>query len=166
MARSAFPACGADARGRCEPTCCWFGTSAAYNNHNRMLLISIQPYASRKIFVLVLALLGLSSAACFADSIFMLLRSTPHHREVAGIREAVSEDRTDAPLQAIGALPKPSTADGGIAICGSPIHSCMGGAAFRFEGGGTLRGSNRLIPWLTPELAELETSSLSLPALL
>ena len=38
-----------------------------------MLLISIQPFAFRKIFVLAAALFGLSSVACFADSLFMSL---------------------------------------------------------------------------------------------
>ena len=36
-----------------------------------MILISIHPFVFRKIFLLVAALLGLSSVACFADSLFM-----------------------------------------------------------------------------------------------
>ena len=37
-----------------------------------MILISVQPFAAKKIFFLVAALLGLSSAACFADSLFLI----------------------------------------------------------------------------------------------
>jgi hypothetical protein len=48
-----------------------------------MLLISIQPFAFRKIFVLVAALLGLSSAACFADSLFMSLHPTTVNKPMA-----------------------------------------------------------------------------------
>ena len=43
-----------------------------------MLLISIQPFAFRKIFVLAAALFGLSSVACFADSLFMSLHFVSH----------------------------------------------------------------------------------------
>jgi hypothetical protein len=53
----------------------------AYNNHN-MVLISIHPFAFRKIFVLIVALLGLSSAVCFADSLFMSLHSASHNHRV------------------------------------------------------------------------------------
>jgi hypothetical protein len=53
----------------------------AYNNHN-MVLISIHPFAFRKIFVLIVALLGLSSAVCFADSIFLTLHPASHNHRV------------------------------------------------------------------------------------
>jgi hypothetical protein len=43
-----------------------------------MVFVSIQPFAFRKIFVLVAALLCLSSALCFGDSLFMSLHSMPH----------------------------------------------------------------------------------------
>jgi hypothetical protein len=50
-----------------------------------MLLISIQPFAFRKIFLLIAALLGLSSAACFGDSLFMSLHSvSSNHRTNRG----------------------------------------------------------------------------------
>lgn len=45
-------------------------------------MISIQPFAFRKIFLLVAALLGLSSAACFADSLFMSLHSASYNRQM------------------------------------------------------------------------------------
>jgi len=53
-----------------------------------MLLISIQPFAFRKIFVLVAALLGLSSAACFADSLFMSLHSITVNKPMARASQA------------------------------------------------------------------------------
>jgi len=43
-----------------------------------MVLISIQPFACRKILFLVATLLCLSSAICFADSLFMSLHAKPH----------------------------------------------------------------------------------------
>jgi len=36
-----------------------------------MILVSINPFAFKKLFLLVVALLGLSSAICFADPLFM-----------------------------------------------------------------------------------------------
>jgi hypothetical protein len=39
-----------------------------------MILVSINPFAFKKIFLLVAALLGLSSAICFADPLFMSTR--------------------------------------------------------------------------------------------
>jgi hypothetical protein len=42
-----------------------------------MLLVSIHPFAVRKICLLVLAVLGLSSALCFADPVFMTRQHAP-----------------------------------------------------------------------------------------
>lgn len=42
-----------------------------------MVLVSIHPFASRKIFLLAVALLGLSSALCFADPVFMARKYAP-----------------------------------------------------------------------------------------
>jgi hypothetical protein len=47
-----------------------------------MVLIGIQPFASKKIFLLVAALLCLTSAICFADSLFMSLHSSPYGRQL------------------------------------------------------------------------------------
>jgi len=41
-----------------------------------MVLVSINPFALKKIFILVAALLGLSSAICLADPLFMTTRFT------------------------------------------------------------------------------------------
>ena len=51
-----------------------------------MVLIGIQPFAFKKILILVVALLCLSSAICFADSLFMSLHSTPYGRQLNGIK--------------------------------------------------------------------------------
>jgi hypothetical protein len=46
-----------------------------------MVLISINPFGVRKTFLLVVALLGLSSALCFADPLFVGSRfALPGHR--------------------------------------------------------------------------------------
>lgn len=44
-----------------------------------MVLVSIHPFALRKIFLLVIAVLGVSSALCFADPLFM----TRHYAAVS-----------------------------------------------------------------------------------
>src|SRR5688572_11631473 len=47
-----------------------------------MVLISIHPFAVRKIFLLAVALLGFSSAFCFADPVFMTRQYLPSYGEV------------------------------------------------------------------------------------
>ena len=49
-----------------------------------MVLISMQPFAIRKIFLLAVALLCLSSAFCFADSLFMARRYAPSKHDNRG----------------------------------------------------------------------------------
>ncbi|MDQ6807889.1 MAG: hypothetical protein M3Z64_00450 [Verrucomicrobiota bacterium] len=51
-----------------------------------MILVSIQPFAFKKIVLLVVAILCLSSAACFADSLFMTVHSTPYDRQMSRIQ--------------------------------------------------------------------------------
>lgn len=51
-----------------------------------MVLISIHPFAFKKFLLLVATLLCLSSALCFADSIFMSLHSTPYGRQLNRIQ--------------------------------------------------------------------------------
>jgi hypothetical protein len=65
-----------------------------------MVLIGIQPFASKKILILVVALLCLSSAICFADSLFMSLHSTPNGRQLNRIKpilRSVSECTVQPP---------------------------------------------------------------------
>lgn len=66
-----------------------------------MVLISIQPFAFKKIFLLVAALLCLSSALCFADSLFMALHSTPYGRQlnrIQPVRSSVTEPTVQPPF--------------------------------------------------------------------
>ena len=51
-----------------------------------MVLISIQPFAMKKIFLLVAALLCLSSAICFADPLFMSLHGPRYDRQLKRIQ--------------------------------------------------------------------------------
>jgi hypothetical protein len=63
---------------------CSFGMSVAIKTITNMVLISMQPFAVRKIFLLAVALLCLSSAFCFADSLFMARRYAPSKHENHG----------------------------------------------------------------------------------
>jgi hypothetical protein len=66
-----------------------------------MVLISIQPFAFKKIFLLVAVLLCLSSAICFADSLFMSLHSVPYGRQFNRIQPiplSVPEGTVQPPL--------------------------------------------------------------------
>src|SRR3954464_11526622 len=49
-----------------------------------MVLISIHPFALRKLFLLVLLLVGFS-ALCFADPVLMARRYNPDHSRVSAI---------------------------------------------------------------------------------
>lgn len=63
-----------------------------------MITVSLQPYAFKKIVFLVIAILCLSSAACFADSLFMAVHSTPYDRQMSRI-QPVLISKTNAPGQ-------------------------------------------------------------------
>lgn len=51
-----------------------------------MILISIQPFAPKKMFALAAAIVCLSTASCFASSMFLAVDSTPYDRQMARIR--------------------------------------------------------------------------------
>lgn len=51
-----------------------------------MILISIHPFASRKIFALIATLICLSSLSCFAQSLLLSVSSTPYDRQMSRIR--------------------------------------------------------------------------------
>ncbi|MBA2432395.1 MAG: hypothetical protein H0V56_09810 [Chthoniobacterales bacterium] len=55
-----------------------------------MILISLQPYAAKKLFVLALALLCLSTASCFADALYLSARALPQQRQAVAARAATS----------------------------------------------------------------------------
>ena len=68
-----------------------------------MVLISIHPFAFRKIFLLAALLLGLSSALCLADSLFMTRYYVPsEHRagipKSAGPAEEQTRSKSVSPL--------------------------------------------------------------------
>lgn len=60
-----------------------------------MVLISIHPFALRKIFLLAIALLGVSSAFCFADPLFMT-RQYGHSRGQALPAQPVAAPKTNS----------------------------------------------------------------------
>jgi hypothetical protein len=64
------------------------GTSGAIKTITSMVLISIHPFAVRKIVVLLVALLGVS-AFCFADPVLMVRRHSREHPRV-GLPERTS----------------------------------------------------------------------------
>ena len=51
-----------------------------------MILISIQPFARKKIFAFAAALLCLSTASCFASPLLFSVDSTPYDRQMSRIR--------------------------------------------------------------------------------
>lgn len=55
-----------------------------------MILISIQPFAPRKMFALAATLLCLSTASCFATSLFLSVDSTPYDRQMTRIRPVLA----------------------------------------------------------------------------
>jgi hypothetical protein len=67
-----------------------------------MVLISISPYALRKIGLLVAALICLCSVSSFAGSLFMSVASTPYDRQMARIQPVLLSkgawDREDLSL--------------------------------------------------------------------
>jgi hypothetical protein len=65
-----------------------------------MVLISIDPFSFKKTFLLVVALLGLSSALCFADPLFIssqyALSGHRSHRVVAVAASAATQSATES----------------------------------------------------------------------
>jgi hypothetical protein len=59
-----------------------------------MVLISIDPFAFKKAFLLVVALLGLSSALCFADPLFMSSQFVRHNRQSHRVSSASLQAET------------------------------------------------------------------------
>src|SRR5450432_1846745 len=51
-----------------------------------MIFISINPFALKRFFFFLLALIGLSCASCFGDSLFMSVKSTPYDIQMSRIR--------------------------------------------------------------------------------
>ena len=51
-----------------------------------MILISIQPFAPKKILAVAFAILCLGTASCFASSLFLPVDSTPYDRQMSRIK--------------------------------------------------------------------------------
>jgi hypothetical protein len=55
-----------------------------------MILISIQPFALKKMFALAATMICLSTASCFATSMFLSVEATPYDRQMSRIRPILS----------------------------------------------------------------------------
>ena len=51
-----------------------------------MILVSIQPFAPKKVFALAAAVVCLSTASCFASALFLPVKATPYDRQMTRIR--------------------------------------------------------------------------------
>jgi predicted transglutaminase-like cysteine proteinase len=51
-----------------------------------MVFISLQPFAVKRVSLLIAAIVCLLTASCFADSVFLTVGSTPHDRQMGRIR--------------------------------------------------------------------------------
>ena len=51
-----------------------------------MVLVSIRPYPVKKIFLVLIGLISLSSISCFAQSLYFAVSSTPYDKQMTRIR--------------------------------------------------------------------------------
>jgi hypothetical protein len=51
-----------------------------------MITVSITPYSTRKVLLLLAAIISLASASCFADPAFLSVSSTPYDHQMSRIR--------------------------------------------------------------------------------
>lgn len=51
-----------------------------------MITVSIFPFAPKRVFLLTLAFIGMSAVSCFADSLFLTVKSTPYDRQMTRIQ--------------------------------------------------------------------------------
>ena len=80
--------------------------SVLINTIINMVLVSIQPFAFRKICLLVVALLGLSSVFCLADPVFMC-HSTSLRRTVETTQQT-DQDLANAPAKPVSPWFRPA----------------------------------------------------------
>ena len=59
-----------------------------------MILISIQPFALKKILTLVVTVACLSTASCFASALFLSVDSTPYDRQMNRIRPILTSAKS------------------------------------------------------------------------
>jgi hypothetical protein len=62
-----------------------------YKNHSIMVTVSLQPFAFRKIVVLIAALIWLTSAIVFADPVFMQARATQFPRQTSRVERRAEQ---------------------------------------------------------------------------
>lgn len=58
-----------------------------------MILISLQPFALKKVFAFLAVVLGFSTASCFAASLFLSVESTPYDRQMSRVRPIITASR-------------------------------------------------------------------------
>jgi hypothetical protein len=73
-----------------------------------MVLISIHPFAFRKIFLLAAALLGFSSAFCFADSLFMARQYAPSQNRSRSTHFVAQPQGNPGPDFVLGSFESPA----------------------------------------------------------
>lgn len=64
-----------------------------------MVLVSIQPFALKKVFALFATVACLSTASCFASALFMSVESTPYDRQMSRIRPVLLDAANTVPQQ-------------------------------------------------------------------
>lgn len=82
-----------------------------------MILISIHPFAFKKLFLLVVAFLCVSSALCFADSLFMARQFAPDQHRSTLIPSRIGEIGASARVVSFAANFERDYHEG--AVCGS-----------------------------------------------
>jgi predicted transglutaminase-like cysteine proteinase len=61
-----------------------------------MILVSLNPFVLRRIFFVLLVLLGVSCATCFSEPLLISVKSTPYDRQMSRIRPVLtSSDRSE-----------------------------------------------------------------------
>jgi predicted transglutaminase-like cysteine proteinase len=59
-----------------------------------MVTISMQPFTAKKIWLVLLGLICLSSASCFAESLYVNVSSTPYDRQMTRVRSILASRST------------------------------------------------------------------------
>lgn len=62
-----------------------------------MILVSIQPFAVKKLLALGVTLICLATASCFASSMFLEVKATPYDRQMSRIRPVLLERNITSP---------------------------------------------------------------------
>jgi len=58
-----------------------------------MIFVSINPFALKRFFFFLLAVIGLSCASCLGESLLLAVKSTPYDVQMSRIRSILSENR-------------------------------------------------------------------------